>query len=164
MMPDMLLAATNSIGRTAFGGIFVMLGIFVILTFLRARRETRASESWPGTIGKITRAWLEERRVNKGAVRYALNVEYAYSVYGKAFTGRQITFRGPPIYTHSAANKALAARYQMGEEVQVFYDPQNPETCVLDRKRGPLWVAPLLAVVFIIVGALIMAGNGYSQK
>lgn len=55
---------------------------------------------------------------------------------------------------------AVLERYPVGKAVRVYYDPQRPESAVLER--GPAWLdvaALLCGLVFTIVGARLTTGK-----
>jgi hypothetical protein len=133
------------------GLIFVALGsgAFVLWYFLR--KKAQATMTWPAAPGMINDSRLEVREDSDGSVSTSASITYAYSIGPASYYGNRVCIGG-------ARNpNNLVNRYQPGIQVQVFYDPQNPTSCVLERGTSGLWIWPTLGGVFLVVGLLIVA-------
>jgi hypothetical protein len=122
------------------------------LQFRRARR-------WPSAPGRITKSEVSAshlqteheatRIVNRPAI------EYAFSSNGRKYTGRRIAIGEN---AGGADTEATLARYPLGALVTVYFDPNDPENCVLERNAPSFMpgegcattLASLAAIGFIV--------------
>ena len=112
---------------TLLGGIWV----YVALVNAQQSASAVASGNWPATEGTIVRSRIERRPTtmddpagNRGWKEiWALS--YRYSVDGKNYSGDNFDFRAGSI------DQDTIDRYPIGKQVQVYYDPDNPELAVL---------------------------------
>jgi hypothetical protein len=113
------------------------------------RHRSAASISWPSVTGTITRTGVESHwkiwggdtitRIHKPSV------EYEYSVGGIRHRGNRVGFLETSTSSRRRAEQK-AARYTVGSEVAVFYDPAAPSEACLEREAE----APRDVVVFAI--------------
>ncbi len=92
-----------------------------------------ASRGWKRTTCKILKAYVDEhpdRETND--VRYSAHVLYAYSVKGRTYESRRLSFRATRGLIHSNAIDMLKGITQ-GRQVDAFYDPRHPGRAVLIR-------------------------------
>ena len=81
---------------------------------------------------------------DSGTTAYPV-IQYSYQVGGQAYQSNKYA-PGPEI-GGTGAHK-IVARYPVGAQVMVFYNPQNPAEAVLERKAPALWLFWLLLVIF----------------
>jgi hypothetical protein len=87
---------------------------------------------------------------------YRAVVEYAYTVGGREYRSARLAL-GPELAGAEADAQAQAARYVVGGEVIVHYDPAAPASAVLDTTVRSAW--PTLAVgVALAALACFLAG------
>jgi hypothetical protein len=92
-----------------------------------------ASRGWKRTTCKILKAYVDEHRDREtDDVRYSAHVLYAYSVHGRTYQCRRLTFRATRGLVHSNALDLLKGMVQ-GRQVDAFYDPRRPSRAVLVR-------------------------------
>jgi hypothetical protein len=107
----------------------------------------------PGTITK------SEVQVFKrdGNTHYQPDIAYSYTVEGKKYTASKITVGDGSLDNNVSKAKRLQAEYPAGKEVNVYYDPDLPESAVLQpgTKSGDLLLAGI-AAVFFLVGVLAL--------
>jgi len=114
------------------------------VTAARRTIALRKAVHWPSVRGKIIKSYASHGRFsNYCRIRYAF-------VVGHEITGSTPRLSGKWFWT-SIQMDAFVARYPVGQEVEVFYDPENPRRNCLDREdRGgllPLWFGAALAVI-----------------
>ena len=114
-----------------------------------AARKTitfRKAVHWPSVPGTIVESWTRYQARGGGG---SFRIRYAFMV-GHEITGSTPRLSGSWFWTTTQMEK-FVARYPVGREVEVFYDPENPRRNCLDREdRGgllPLWVGAALAVI-----------------
>ena len=129
------------------GPMLVMALAMLANKMLLARRAA----AWPQAPGRITKSEVGAvHRQRSGEASDVLNVpavEYEFSAKGKTFTGSRISIGED---SGGANTEATLAHYPLGATVKVFYDPADPNTCVLERdvpKVVPLGCALILAIL-----------------
>ena len=100
--------------------------------------DYRRAQSWTQTTGTIVRSEMTvtHHRFPGEAetVKNAPAVEYEFTAGGRKYRGSRIGIGDDSGGENSAAT---LARYRKGAQVAVFYDPDDPRNCVLER-GGPL--------------------------
>ena len=92
-----------------------------------------ASRGWKRTTCKILKAYVDEHRDREtDTVRYSTHALYAYSVKGRTYECRRLTFRATRGLVHTDALDMLRGITQ-GRQVDAFYDPRHPSRAVLIR-------------------------------
>lgn len=141
--------------------LFSALALGLIIFGLFTLRETSRSRGWVGTSGRVILSNVSTF-TSKGTTTYRPMVDYSYSVDGTLFTSSRITF-------HSLASRdrrtaaQMAARYPVGMNVPVLYDPQNPEQAVLERGNDP-WLLILAGGVFAMLAVWVRMLRGRIEK
>jgi len=138
-----------------FGGV----GVFAIYTGRKSIRQADASQRWPATTGKITNAQVEYSSSidTEGDSRdsYSPRVSYEYQALGQTYTGTKISFGFSKSYGSRRQAEDELARYPLGSQVTVYYDPSNPAEAVLERKAGGSMLATVVGVIFIVLSLCI---------
>jgi hypothetical protein len=143
----------------------VGFGLVALLFFFGARRTAKQAAKWPAVRGKIVKSEVEEyqerdedsdgRTTWRTAYRPA--VEYAYAVGGRDYRGNQISY-GMTISAGKGFAEKVAAKFPLGGEIDVHYDPKEPSHSALQTKggAGATWIIFGIAmVVFALAAALL---------
>lgn len=89
--------------------------------------RARACRQWPSVTGEIL-----EAQVDLSDLELARPVlRYRYVVGGRAYTGFRASYSGHGVST--AAMQQVVQPYAVGQAVEVYYDPQDPASAVLDN-------------------------------
>lgn len=142
-----------------------------VVMIYRARTTThlaRDSATWAQTPGRITTSELKWRFDTDAAggmpdpneAKYFAEIEYAYEVGGRAYTGSKVAF-ADAITTADEARRTLAA-YPAGKHVVVYHDPNAPEQAVLERQE-PAASAYIPGGVILIGSLIWLAYQLYTQ-
>ncbi len=114
-----------------------------------AARKTitfRKALDWPSVPGTIVESWTRYQARGGGG---SFRIRYTFMV-GHEITGSSPRLSGSWFWTTTQMEK-FVARYPVGREVEVFYDPENPRRNCIDRKdrRGIqlLWVGAAVAII-----------------
>lgn len=169
--PSIVLAAAAGIGLAVFLGVgtaiftgnggwvvlmFALLfpGIIALAAALKVAEAQRAAR-WTRGSAKIVRSELAMQKRHDKEVRVAL-VEYEFGVAFHRYRGKRVNFAeviaGPDA-------TGTVARYPVGKSVPVYYDPADPNRCVLDREL-PSFFRGIWVVVGVLTAA-ILAGGWY---
>lgn len=130
-------------------GAFLALIIHVTL-------KVRKAATWVEGRARITRSEIEAVRHRFAGdttqVRNKAAVAYEFVADSKTVSGDKITVGIAPADRVDETVK----RYPVGAEVPVFYDPANPDDCVLERKPpvslGCLWTGALVVLLVYFMG------------
>jgi hypothetical protein len=99
--------------------------------------ELRKAQSWSQTTARIVRSEMDEQRHrftgDAETIRNVPAIEYEFTVNGRKVRGRRV---GIGDDAGGANTEATLARYPKGAIVTVYYDPNAPTHCVLER-GGP---------------------------
>jgi hypothetical protein len=116
---------------------FPMVAMIALMIVSKSIDFSRAKH-WLPIAGRIVRSEMETRRhrfandaekiVNVPAV------EYEFEIGGRTVRGSRL---GIGDDSGGANSEATLARYPLGGKVTVYYDPDDPKSCVLER-GGPL--------------------------
>jgi hypothetical protein len=109
----------------------------IVVASASAGLDFRRAQGWSETTGRITHSQLEVRRHRFAGepetVENVPAVEYEFSAGGRKYLGSRI---GIGADTGGANTEATLKRYPQGAAVTVYYDPNDPRNCVLER-GGP---------------------------
>lgn len=144
-------------GNWYIAAILAPIPILLIVALVTKLWEAKRASKWAETSGKILKSTVEARHHQftgeAETVKNVPSVEYTFSVGGKEYRGARIGIGevgGEDI-------EPMLARYPVGKSVTVFYDPSDPNQCVLEREipkgivpgcLGMLAVAALAVVAF----------------
>jgi hypothetical protein len=138
------------------GPLFLVFGLLLCVGWYFLRKKAQASLAWPSTPGQVIASDVNRYRGNDGEWAEEARVVYEYAVGGTPFKGNRITFGGASSGNRAAARKTVA-RYSAGANVEVFYDPAQPGSAVLERKMPGMFVLlPIVGGIFAIVGIVIL--------
>jgi hypothetical protein len=110
--------------------------ITVLLIAMIANKaiQFRRAASWPSTQGRITKSVVTaSHQQSSHQATQIINlptIEYEFSLNGQTYTGRRIAVGED---SGSSNIEATMARYPLNANVTVYFDPDDPENCVLER-------------------------------
>lgn len=141
----------------AFPAVIVAAAVYKYMEVMRAAR-------WPKVQGRIVTSTSEARTVKSGGAntndtetRTFAKIVYEFTLAGRKYRGGRVSI-GEDMGNFEVAE--TIAKYPVGKEVTVYYNPVKPSECVLERDAPPgLWrgFAIILAVVAGLIGLGIAA-------
>jgi hypothetical protein len=133
---------------------FALLGGGFLFLGMRSLSAARASRLWPSTPGKVTSSQLMIGG-SRSSRWYKAQVAYTFAVNGQSYTGEKVFF-GDSRFRSRGKPESVVDRYREGAEVEVFYDPQQPQQAVLERRTGGGNTTYLiLGSMFMILAAFV---------
>lgn len=121
--------------------------------------EAAASKEWPAVEGIITRSELAKSKNSDGNTMYSANINYDYVVDGKEYNGSGVRVVDGTTSVKSGVKKTVR-KYKEGSSVTVHYDPEFPNTAVLEPGTGFLLGLLLkLPLLFCIFSVLMVLGS-----
>jgi hypothetical protein len=115
----------------------------IVVASASAGLDFRRAQGWSETTGRIVKSQIEVRRHRFAGeaetVENVAAVEYEFSAGGRKYLGSRI---GIGHDTEGVNTEATLKRYTQGAAVTVYYDPNDPRNCVLER-GGPFAARPV---------------------
>ncbi len=125
-----------------FGGVAML---YMGGKYLRLSWQSR---DWPKVRGTIINRGTIRRREGAGTPKHQYFIYYKYCVAGQTYTSNRISFRPVNNPTHEER-----ARFEDVVEVDVYYNPDHPQTAVIERSpEFTNYVAFAAGVGFIAAG------------
>ncbi|MCG6188683.1 DUF3592 domain-containing protein [Maribellus maritimus] len=147
----------SPIGTLIFAVVFFVAGLMAYQYLTKPiAEEAEEAKEWPTTQGTITLAKLNKTRNNEGKDMYSASVQYDYTVDGKEYNCSAIRTLDGSTSSKSSVKKTLK-KYAKGKTVLVHYDPEFPNTAVLEPGTGfMLGILLKLPLLFCIVSVLMV--------
>lgn len=114
---------------TAVGALLIVIGWI-------NHRRAQASLAWPWVLGSVLGSQVASHQSSEGGTTYSPHVSYTYGVDGRDFHNDRLAFGGLVQTSNYQSAERAAARYVPGSHVQVYYNAQNPQDAVLERRSG----------------------------
>lgn len=115
----------------------IVTGIIALIWGGLIVQNASVSSDWPSVKGEITKSKVEKKteRVKKNdrwqtKTTFWAGVQYSYSVDGTEFVGGKISFGDYGGEQEHA--RQIVKRFKKGKAVDVYYDPEEPKTAVLE--------------------------------
>jgi hypothetical protein len=144
--------------------IFAPLPLLVVVAVITKLWEARRASRWTTVAGRIVKSKAEPRHHQfageAATVTSVPSVEYEFTIAGHNYRGARISIGDD---AGGANIEATLARYPVGKIVTVYYDPADPNSCVLERDV-PAGLAPgclgmSLAAAVAIIAIYLAATN-----
>jgi len=148
-----------------FLGLFVAVGLGLIISGVSDIMTAKSSESWPSVQGVVLKSKVSVDNSGDGTT-YGADVIYRYKVSGESYKGDKVTISEVSTSSGNRARK-IVKRYRKGKKVTVYYDSDEPKTSVLERGlSGSSWFMPGLGSLFFLVplGILIYVEKEYRKE
>lgn len=128
----------------------------------RQYQNARVSKSWPIVPGVVVVSELYEYDSDDTTV-YDADVRYQYTVNDFSYTGDKVMFGGVGSSNPTSAIE-IVNRYPVGQAVEVYYDPADPGTAVLEKGvHESVWL-PIGIGAGVTLLSLVMALTLTSPK
>ena len=132
------------------GAAATLVGAHLTLSFARDLVHGRASRRWPQAPGRVV-GWGGHAG-SASAHDSTAALTYEYEVAGRTYTSRRVDYVG-----HAGIDAgAVLARYALGADVVVHYDPLTPDRAVLQPGIGVGNVVRLALVLPVLAAGLAL--------
>ncbi|MBN1388385.1 MAG: DUF3592 domain-containing protein [Bacteroidales bacterium] len=134
------------------GIIFALVGGAIFFVFaLPPLQYASSSKSWPTVQGVITRSDIDVWN-RDGKTHYQPDIAYTYSVDGKKYSSSKINAGEQAMDNNVNSAKKIQAKYPVGKEVTIWYDPGLPASSALEPgiKTGDILLASIAAIFFLV--------------
>jgi hypothetical protein len=153
--PGLVASHLPNADNTPFVMAATVFGLLVLLFFVGSYRISRRAAGWPsvqGTVLSSTTERVEKRQDGRTSILYAPVVEYGYRVHEVDYVSRQIKL-GVGVSGSQAYAEKIAARYPLGRQVDVHYEPANPSNAALENPTGMHWLLLVVALACFAIAA-----------
>ena len=153
-------------------GVCLLIFAGLAYNLLRLRRQMEASKAWIKSDGDIVASEAKIRLSHTSDDQDDVDavIRYRYRVGGQINESDCIKLGGQPMMSRAFA-EALVAKYPVGASVDVYYDPHDPKSAVLEPRKLDNLAAQfvftiafgVIAVILIahaVAGKVLYAGNG----
>ena len=119
-------------------------------------REATATKQWPEVTGTVEGSQVFSQRRNSGTDWHVV-VRTSYFVDGARYESERYSITGHLGADSQQGAETLARGFRAGDEVPVFYDPDDPARAVLVRGgEQKAWLTIGFGVLLVLVGGLII--------
>jgi Protein of unknown function (DUF3592) len=126
--------------------LFLFATPFVEWMMIQNLRSSLRSNSWPTAEGNVLKSEVATD-LRRGQPVYSAEVEYDYSVQGKAYHGAIVRVGNMTTKSRMDA-EGIVAQFPVGKPVAVHYDPADPSACCLIP--GTHWTHYLVVVTPVL--------------
>lgn len=109
--------------------LIVAGGLIVVFGELAASRTLKKTQAWPETRGEVLSFHLARSYLGD----FFASIKYRYEIEGVDYTGETIRPGGRMTFRSKRLARELDSRYKSGVTVAVYYNPENPAECCIDR-------------------------------
>jgi hypothetical protein len=158
---DWLRSHLHDPSRAPFVAALSGFGLLCLLFTLAFWRYVGQAARWPTVPGKIiassTEAFVARDLIDgrfRKRIHHKSSVQYEYEVNGRKYSGDRLTIGLVISANFPGYARRVAAKYPVGKEVDVHYDPSRPGESVLQPRSA--WHL-LLPIIVVGVGVLVWA-------
>ena len=144
---------------TSFGIIFTLAGALIFYFWgWPPLKYAYESKTWPVTSGTITQSvvdsWMKD-----GKSQYDARINYSYEVEGKKYNSTKINTSGSYSGSNMTRAKELVEEFPAAKTVDVFYDPEVPDSAALKTGVSGSDIAmAAIPLLFLIIGLAVLTG------
>jgi hypothetical protein len=139
------------------GGFVILVGIvfglfIVIVAPIEMYRKAQA-EHWPARSAVITKSFSDRRGGVTRSTYWKAEICGTYKDGGEFFCVDSIRYGGFRFGAGKQAAEAAVAKYPVGAEVAVYYDPDDPRETVLEARSSwkEMYVLLSLGIGFLLL-------------
>lgn len=139
--------------------VCLLISAGFLYDMLRVRRAMEASKAWVKVEGDIvsSEAKIPPSHTSDDQSDIDPIVLYRYRVGDQIHQGGRVKFGGQPSLSRAMA-ETLVAKYPPGARVDVYYDPLDPNSAVLEpRKKDSLVAKSVFALTFAVITGVLIA-------
>jgi hypothetical protein len=135
-------------------GLFIIAGLVTTLWGLRIILKARKTQHWPHVDGII-----EESRISSDHDDLLPHIQFRYSV-DQTSCRQTMTFSGDITPTQEFA-ASYVQKYPAGSKVQVYYNPEDPNTATLEPGLGKGdWLVFAMGLGMLLFGIIFSVVGG----
>lgn len=133
----------------------MLMGAALMLAFWSGFRASRRGHLYEQTEGTLVKAWVEAVHDGDSRDQYSAKAAYDYSVKGRRYRGRYISFPERSSWTKQEAEEKLLPIQAAHDKLVVWFDPDEPSMSCLVKTSSTVAAMPVvLGAVFLVSGLL----------
>ncbi|MEM9409830.1 MAG: DUF3592 domain-containing protein [Planctomycetota bacterium] len=146
----------GTLGLTLFGSVFLFAGLTMSWFFwISPLWSWHNAKAWKTATANIIDSRIERHDSDDGP-KFTAEFEYEYSVEGLLFKNDRYDFLNTQ-GNRSSAQK-LIAKYPIGTELKIHFDPNNPQNSVIDREVDLKIENIIFPSIFVLAGLAVCVG------
>jgi hypothetical protein len=139
--------------------IFFGIGIGMLVKLAKHYGKLQQSKNWLSTNGKIISSDLDAQISTDDdgyqTTTYLAKVFFTYEVNGNSYESDRVNFDYGMRTSNVRKPQSLVEQYPTGSDVTVYYDPENPQQSVLEKRVNGTFTTILVSAVFIAIGVVL---------
>jgi len=110
------------------------IGYYLYKRNQQSMAHRQSAQNWSSTSGTILMSSVQSSRSSTGGYSTHAVIVYQYEVNGKTYQSQNVR-AGDKFLKVNLSSKAQETvnKYPIGAKVTVYYDPNNPAECALER-------------------------------
>jgi hypothetical protein len=150
---------TKNSNPKLFGVIFALIGAVIFYFWgFPPLKYAFESKSWPVTNGTVTLSevdsWMKD-----GKSQYDARINYSYQVEDKTYNSTKVYTSGSYSGGNISKAKELVDEFPAAKTVDVFYDPELPDSAALKPGASGSDIAmAAFPLIFLIIGLAVLTG------
>lgn len=139
--------------------IFFGIGIGMLVKLAKHYGKLQQSKNWLSTNGKIISSDLDAQISTDDdgyqTTTYLAKVFFTYEVNGNSYESDRVNFDYGMRTSNVRKPQSVVEQYPTGSDVTVYYDPENPQQSVLEKRVNGTFATILVSAVFIAIGVVL---------
>ncbi len=138
---------------------FIGTGLGMLIKLLKNFSKVSHSKNWLSTSGKIVSSELDAQTTTDEdgyqTTTYFANILFQYQVSDKVFDCDCINFDYGIRTSNMRIQQSIVEQYPVGRQVTVYYDPDDPQQAVLEKRVNGVFTTIMVSAVFILIGVVL---------
>lgn len=110
------------------------IGYYLYKRNQQSMAQRQDAQNWASTIGTILMSSVQSRRSGTGGYSTVPVIVYQFEVNGKTYQSQNVRVGDKYLKVNvSWQAQETVDKYPIGKQVTVYYDPNNPQECALER-------------------------------
>ena len=139
--------------------IFFSVGIGMLIKLIQQFGNLQQSKHWLSPSGKITSTDLDAQITTDDdgyqTTTYLAKVNFTYEANGSTYESDRVNFDYGMRTSNIRKQQSVVEQYPAGSNVTVYYDPEDPQQSVLEKRVDGAFTTILVSAVFIAIGAVL---------
>jgi hypothetical protein len=145
-----LIASGVACTMMAFvAGIMLVIGVLL-------QRKAAAARGWPTVPGTVIDSRLIASETARLGTIYRAGVTYRYEVNGQTYTNDLLAVGAKNHGGNRGPAERDLAKYPVGQQVQVHYNPQEPTQSMLETRVQDGIAFFAVAAILLVLGPILM--------
>jgi hypothetical protein len=137
------------------------MSLGTLLVAYAIQRQVQASAGWSAASGRVLSTQSEEYQSSSSSGKlHRPRVVYSFEAGGQQYIRDRMAFGWDIGWSSPRFFRGSLERYPEDSPVTVYYDPQNPSDCVLERRAAGLPV--LLGCAVVLMGLALFAAGFFA--